>query len=100
VPRLATQKENAVSGKHEAKYKRLTVELSQGSLSLYVGQRVRDAMREVLANMKFYNGVRFFQVVEAFYEQGKKDGRKEVIEMMEGLKDKVNYLPPGRPKKK
>jgi uncharacterized protein (DUF2164 family) len=88
-----------MSGKHAAKYKRVTVQLSKGKLSLYVGQRIHDAMREVLAKMKFYNGVRFFQVVEAFYEQGKKDGRKEMIEKMDALKDKVNYLGPGRPKK-
>jgi hypothetical protein len=88
-----------MSGKHEAKYKRVTVDLPKGKLSLYVGQRVRTALREVLENMKFYKGIRFFQVVEAFYEQGKKDGRKEVFDMMDGVKEKVNYLPPGRPRK-
>jgi uncharacterized protein (DUF2164 family) len=40
------------------------------------------------------------QVIEAFYEQGKKDGRREMIEKMDALKTGVKYLPPGQPKKR
>jgi hypothetical protein len=50
--------------------------------------------------MNLYHGVRLAEVVEAVYEQGQKDGRKEIIEKMAGIKTGVNYLPPGRPRKK
>jgi len=46
------------------------------------------------------HGVKFMQVIEAFYEQGKKDGRREMIERMDSLKSGVKYLPPGQPRKK
>jgi hypothetical protein len=50
--------------------------------------------------MTLYHGVRLREVMEAIYEQGLKDGRKEIIEKVEGIKIGVNYLPPGRPRKK
>jgi hypothetical protein len=90
-----------MSGKHKAKYKRLDVGLQSGQLTLYVGQRVREALLEVTTDMDLYRGVRLGQVMEAVYKQGQKDGRKEVIEQFEEkIKEKANYLPPGQPRKK
>lgn len=88
-----------MSGKHAAKYKKVSVDLPKGKLTLYAGKQIRSALAEVTEHMDVYKGVRFFQVMQAVYEQGMKDGRKEVIEKFEGLKNKLNYLPPGRPKK-
>lgn len=88
-----------MSGKHLAKYKKVHVALPKGKLTLYVGQRVRSALAEVTADMNLYKGVRLLQVMEAFYEQGLKDGRKEVIEEFDKTKKAMNYLPPGRPRK-
>jgi hypothetical protein len=61
---------------------------------------VRSALREVTTDMDLYHGVRLGEVLEAVYEQGMKNGRAEIIEQMDAIKGKANYLPPGRPKKK
>ena len=50
--------------------------------------------------MDLYQGVKLGQVLNAVYEQGMKDGRREIIDEMERIKKSVNYLPPGRPRKK
>ncbi len=86
--------------KNRPKYKKIEVKLPKETLALYAGKKVRDAIQEVTTGMNLYKGVRLGQVMEAVYEQGLKDGRREIIEQFEGkIKDKVNYLPPGRPKK-
>ena len=90
-----------MSGKHKAKYKKLDIGLHKRTLTLYTGQKVHDAISELTRDMNLYNGVRLVQGMEAFYEQGMKDGRKEIIDQFDGkIRDKSNYLPPGRPKKK
>ena len=81
------------------RYVRTDIALTDGKISLYAGTKVRDAIREVTQDMSLYHGVRFAEILEVVYEQGQKDGRKEMIEKIEGLKKGVNYLPPGRPKK-
>lgn len=88
-----------MSGKNAAKYKKVSVNLPKGELTLYAGKKIRAALHEVTENMDLYKAVRFFQVMQVVYEQGLKDGRKEVIDKFEGLKEAMNYLPPGRPKK-
>lgn len=57
-------------------------------------------MEEITKDMTLYHGVRLTEVLAAVYQQGQKDGRKEMIEKMDSLKTEVNYLPPGRPKKR
>lgn len=92
-----------MNGKHVAKYRKFDVDLPTGTLTLYAGQKVLSALAEVTTHMTLYKGVRLAQVMKAVYEQGLKDGRKEVIEQIEQFEEKVkketNYLPPGRPKK-
>jgi hypothetical protein len=89
-----------VSGKRIAKYKKIAVDLPKGKLSIYAGQKVRSALVEVVEDMTLYKGVRLSQVIQAVYEQGKKDGRKEVVDKFESLRKGLNYLPPGRPRKR
>lgn len=88
-----------MSGKHVAKYKKLEIGLSSGPLTLYAGKKVLNALAEVTTGMTLYRGVRLAEVMQAVYEQGLKDGRKEMIEEFEEIKNKTNYLPPGRPRK-
>jgi len=88
-----------MSAKHRAKYNRIDVPLNKGKLTLYVGRRVHAALLEVTTDMDLYRGARLGQVMAAVYEQGLKDGRREIIEQFEGkIRDKANYLPPGRPR--
>ncbi len=89
-----------MSGKNKPKYKKIEVELPRETLTLYAGERVREALAEVTTNMNLYKGVRLGQVMQAVYEQGLKDGRREIIEQFEDkIRDETNYLPPGRPRK-
>ena len=87
------------SGKNKAKYKKFDVQLSEGPLTLYASPSVLSALDEVTTDMTIYKGVRLSQVLKAAYEQGRKDGRREVIEQFDAIKKDTNYLPPGRPRK-
>jgi len=93
-----------MSGKHVAKYKKFAVDLpGSEQLTLYAGKKILTALEEVTVDMDLYKGVRLSEVMKAVYEQGLKDGRREIIEHVDAknreLKSQVNYLPPGRPKK-
>lgn len=84
----------------KAKFKKVSVELPNQSLTLYAGQKVRDALRDISdSRIDVYLFTRFQIVMRAVYEQGLKDGRGEVIDELDSLKNKTNYLSPGRPKK-
>lgn len=89
-----------MSGKHLAKYKKFAVDLpGHKTLTLYAGKKILSAFEEVIEDMTLYKGVRLEQVMKAVYEQGLKDGRREIIEQFDEIKDETKYLPPGRPKK-
>ncbi len=81
------------------RYQKFHVALPSEEVTLYAGSKVRSALDEITKDITLYHGVRLAEVIEAVYEQGQKDGRKEIIEKMDGIKKGVNYLPPGRPKK-
>ena len=85
--------------KRPPKYRKMNITLSTGELTLYAGQKVLSALEEVTTDMTLYKGVRLGEVMTAVYEQGLKDGRKEVIEQFDTIKGHIKYLPPGRPKK-
>ena len=73
----------------------------RGKVTVYTGAKVQAAFKDVYDKCSdLYHGVKLMQVIEAFYEQGKKDGRREMIEKMDALKSGVKYLPPGQPKKR
>lgn len=78
--------------------RKLTIALGNGA-PIYANAKVLKALGELIGDMTLYHGVRFAQVAEAIYDQGLKDGRREIIEKAEGLKDGVKYLNPGPPKK-
>lgn len=84
----------------KAKYKKINLALGNNSLTLYTGDKVRAALREILPpDTDIYLLTRFQIVMKAVYQQGLKDGRGEVIDQLDSLKNKTNYLSPGRPKK-
>ena len=85
-------------GKNTAKYRKFNIDLPDGPLTLYGGTAVLSALDEVTMDMTIYKGVRLSQVLKAVYEQGRKDGRREIIDSFEKVRKSVNYLPPGRPK--
>jgi hypothetical protein len=73
----------------------------ESEITVYAGAKIAGALAEVMGKLNdFYHGVRLSQIVRAVYEQGQKDGRREMIEKMDSLKAGIKYLPPGQPKKK
>ncbi len=85
-------------------YTTVKVQLAQSQLTLYGSDKLVSALKAMTADMTLYQGVKFQALLEAVYEQGKKDGRGEVYNQVEkDLKDAQKALPykrPGRPKKK
>lgn len=86
------------NGKYKAKYRKFDIQLSEGPLTLYASPSVLNALNEVTTDMTLYKGVRLAQVLKAAYEQGRKDGRREVIEKFDAIKQQTNCLSPGRPR--
>lgn len=86
------------------RYIRVLVPLRRDSISIYASPRIADALKEVAMNMDLYRGVRLAQVLEAVYEQGKKDGARAAFESIEGgiseAKKVVPHRNPGRPARK
>ncbi|HWR35884.1 MAG TPA: hypothetical protein VN622_08465 [Clostridia bacterium] len=86
--------------KKPAKWNKVTLDMPNRQLALYTGAKVQHALQEVTMNMDVYQGVRLGEVLEAVYQQGLKDGRREIIEQFEqNITKKVKYLPPGQPRK-
>jgi len=91
--------EQDMTGKNLPKYRKFDVELPTGPLTLYAGKKVLSALNEVTMKMTLYEGVRLGGVMKAVYQQGLKDGRREIIEEIDKIKKNAKYLPPGRPKR-
>lgn len=79
----------------------ITVVLPKGSVTMYANARVADALQELTADMTLYHGVRLAQVLEAAYEQGIRDGRRQVFDELDKLKQhpELKHRNPGRPTK-
>lgn len=71
-----------------------------GTVSVYAGVRVGRALDEVQQDLTLYQGVKLLQVLEAVYEQGRRDGRAEVFAAVEELEERreLQHRRPGRPK--
>ena len=89
--------------KKEPRFQRIDVPLVNEEIAVYAGVRVREALRELSLDMTLYKGVKFNQILEAVYNQGKKDGARETFEMldrqMESAKREIPHRNPGAPKK-
>ncbi len=64
--------------------------------------RTADMLEEITKDMSLYHGVRFAQVLEAVYNQGRKDGAAEAFGALDRAQREVKKLiphkKPGRPK--
>lgn len=91
--------------KKRARYKKINVPLnSAGNVAVYASPKVSDALSELIDDMSVYKGVRLSQVLEAVYEQGKKDGAADAFGRIEGAVEAaqkaIPHRRPGRPRKK
>lgn len=84
-------------------YKTAVVTLTESELTLRGGQKLVNAVETMTADMTLYQGVKFAQILEAVYEQGKKDGARVVFEELDGgvrdIKKRIPHRNPGRPRK-
>lgn len=84
-------------------YKTVTVQLAKTELALRGSQKLVHAVRTLTDDMSLYEGVKFGQILEAVYAQGKKDGARAAFDEVDsGLKKAMKAIPhknPGRPRK-
>lgn len=83
-----------------AKKRRTNIQLLNTTIAVYSGKGVGDALAALTANMKVYEGIKLSQILDAVYQQGKKDGAREVVEGFEKMASKISYRNPGQPKKR
>ncbi|MFJ4038188.1 hypothetical protein ACIPVB_08870 [Microbacterium sp. NPDC090007] len=75
-----------------------------GKVPVYAGVRVGRALDEVTEDMDLYHGVRLSQVMEAVYEQGRRDGRSEVFDAFTESSEEIAkrkelaHRKPGKPR--
>ena len=88
----------------KARYSRIDMKLETSRINLYAGSRIAAAAADLAKNMTLYDGVKYAQILEAVYKQGKKDGAAEAFEAVDkNLKTAQQAVPhknPGRPKKR
>ena len=88
----------------KARYRKIRVKLQTTEINLYAGSRIATAAEELAENMSLYQGVRYAQILEAVYSQGRKDGAASAFEAVgKGVKQAEQAVPhkkPGRPKKR
>lgn len=82
-------------------YRTILVQLKkQETVPVRASPRVADALQELSADMDLYQGTKLRQILEAVYEQGRKDGRRQVFEAVDEVKKELPHRPPGRPRKR
>jgi hypothetical protein len=88
---------------NDARYLAIKVHLKSKEVKVYASPRIRQALEELVRDKTVYEGVRLIQVLEAVYNQGKKDGAREAFEETDRkfleAKRGVPHKNPGQPKK-
>ncbi len=91
----------AVKGK--ARNKKNIIPIQNGAVAVYASPRISKALDEITEDMTLYHGVRFTQILEAVYTQGKKDGARSAFdELDKKIKEAQKAIPhknPGKPRK-
>lgn len=90
--------------KKQARYKITLVPLKNSEVKIYASPKVASALAELVHDLNLYQGVRFAEIVDAVYEQGKKDGARAAFtavdtQVIEARK-LIPHRLPGRPRKK
>jgi hypothetical protein len=87
-----------------AKYKKNLIPMGGETVAVYATPKISSAFAGVTEDMTVYQGVKLVQILEAIYEQGKKDGARLAFEKLgEKIKEAEKLVPhrnPGKPKKK
>jgi hypothetical protein len=79
------------------------IPVASGTVSVYATPRISKALKEITEDMTLYQGVRLSQILEAMYNQGKKDGDNdafsELDKKVKEVKKVILRRNPGQPKK-
>jgi hypothetical protein len=75
------------------------VPLASQRIEVYAGVRVATAL-EALSELDIYRGAKIIDLIEAVYEQGKKDGARNVFDRLEVVREEIPHRNPGKPKKR
>jgi len=76
------------------------IHLKGEKVPIYAGRSVLEAFHVISKDLNLYDGVRLTQFLEVLYEQGKKDGAREVFGRVDELKAGISHQNPGRPRKR
>jgi len=79
------------------RYIKTIVKLSTSQVEIYAGEKIAHALKD-LQNLDLYKGAKLIELVEATYDQGKKDGAREVRDGFEKMMHEIPHQNPGRPK--
>ncbi len=77
----------------------LPVKAEPGGVAIRMSSRRADALDKIVEDMSLYRGVKLADVMEAVYDQGRKDGARSVFDVLDGAKKEIPHRAPGRPKK-
>lgn len=82
--------------------KKVKVPLGKSGINLYTGSKIAEAVAGFLNEASLYDGVKRLQLLEAIYNQGRKDGAASAFTAAwAGMKQAERAVPhrnPGRPR--
>jgi len=81
------------------RYVKTIVPIQGSNVEIFAGIRVAHALKE-LQNLDIYQGAKLIDLVEAAYDQGKKDGARTVRDAFDKVIEGIPHKNPGRPGKK
>ncbi|MFN6507751.1 hypothetical protein [Xanthomonas translucens] len=83
--------------------KKNVVATNKSQIAIYASPKISKAM-EIIGEMKIFEGVKVLEVIEAAYNQGKKDGARDAFDHVQtgitAAQKAVPHKNPGKPKKK
>lgn len=77
-------------------YRTVVVPGTKSEIRVFCSARVADALAQLTPGLSLYEGVKLWQVLEAVYAQGRKDGAREAFTELDRRYDEVKRLVPHR----
>jgi hypothetical protein len=83
--------------------KKNVIEANDSKITIYASPKISKAM-EIILDMKVFEGVKVLGIIEAAYNQGKKDGARNAFDHIQtgitAAQKAVPHKNPGQPKKR
>lgn len=78
---------------------RLPVKAEEVEVPIRMSARRADALEKIVSDMSVFDGIKLLDIMDAVYNQGRKDGARSVFEEIENVRKIIPHRPPGRPRK-